>query len=802
MKLTRTLAAFCLLAVATAAGAQETGGVTGADFLIAPPLARVDAMGGVTDPLGAALDGMYMNPATIANLESMLVQVTLVPLPNDVLDTQIAVGFPLFGGYGGAAAQLLNTGGFTFVNESGQPQDTTNVFDAAVALSYARNVWSHLAVGANLKVIYRTLGTYSAFAGGGDVSSQILFETPHIGQAPKPPLRSQFAAELVSTNAQLAGEKDRRMREATRASTDAQKAVTDAERAVAELDSQIAKTEEAKRGELTARREAAQAKLEELRGRLTGSQADEQKALEGIEAWHEAEKQKAQAVHDGKVKDLEWVETERARLFEVIAEPGKELTNETLDANIDSTIAKTQDLLKDRTEAIGKDRTASEQKIQDRIAETEKSIEGYQTQITQAAGPRLKQLGDELDALKARKAELEGQAKSDAVNKEIQGLNGQISAKEKELAAAAADPWVKRLQDRIQQKRKDIEAMKADMAARATTADKTVAMAQATAARDVKAFEDLRVVLKRDLKKAVLKRDLAVLEAGPSTSAAEGPRNEFAATQKQLYLRLLAAMYKHEEQLFQSRLSTLVDDRTSRRQDFDASQEKESVTQEDDYAFQQRQLSAKISEMSANVPKGAPESDELKALRAQAVQLDASAADARKKFVTVETEFNAKEKALYDTESAAILGERARVRLVYLQTDTPYQNTAFSLGVRNVGTPVQFVSTPYPLPTTAFATLSYAPLNIEGHNVKLAAEFDYPFFESWSLGIGVEYVLADLAYFRAGYNVNELMNPLSAVSAGFGVHFVAGFTRYAVDYAFKPLGDYGFQHSISVSIGF
>ncbi len=48
----------------------------------------------------------------------------------------------------------------------------------------------------------------------------------------------------------------------------------------------------------------------------------------------------------------------------------------------------------------------------------------------------------------------------------------------------------------------------------------------------------------------------------------------------------------------------------------------------------------------------------------------------------------------------------------------------------------------------------------------------------------------------------RLESGLKAFSAGLGVHLTAGFTEYAVDYAFKPLAGYGFQHSIGVTISF
>ena len=88
---------------------------------------------------------------------------------------------------------------------------------------------------------------------------------------------------------------------------------------------------------------------------------------------------------------------------------------------------------------------------------------------------------------------------------------------------------------------------------------------------------------------------------------------------------------------------------------------------------------------------------------------------------------------------------------------------------------------------------------MEDHNLKLTSQLNVPFHDSISVGIGLEYVFAGLAYVRAGYTFGALDR---SFSTGFGVRLALGFTEYAVDYTFRPLPDYGYLHNFGVSIRF
>lgn len=110
-----------------------------------------------------------------------------------------------------------------------------------------------------------------------------------------------------------------------------------------------------------------------------------------------------------------------------------------------------------------------------------------------------------------------------------------------------------------------------------------------------------------------------------------------------------------------------------------------------------------------------------------------------------------------------------------------------------------FVSEGYPLPTTFSAALGYSFVNTDLHNAKLTAQLNVPFYDAISVAIGAEYVFADLVYVRGGYTIGAVDR---SFSTGAGVRLALGFTEVSVDYAFRPLPDYGLLHSIGVALSF
>jgi hypothetical protein len=808
MNTKRIATIFCLclaaLLVPLAASAQEGGGISGADFLTVVPAARPSAMGGVFDPLGLGLEAMDFNPSGLAPLDGMRLEVTIDPLPNEVMNTRLGFGFPLAGGYAAAGAQLLNTGGFTFVNEFGQPEATVNVFDAAAGFAYGRYVWSSLALGMDVKAVYRTLGpetTESAFAVAGNVGATGWFETPHIGQRPKAPTLKQLEDEFNKAKAAIEKEKEKRTASAAKGSAEARKRFEAAEKTVTDLTVQLESAAEEKKEAIAAKRQAAEAERDTVSAALAEAEKGDAAALADIDAWYKAEMGKAEAAYQKKVANLEWIAAERKRLFEVIDDPTKDLTPEMVDTNIDGSIQKTKAFQEERVAAINARTAAWEQRRRARIEDMNKTIAGYDALINEAVGPQRAELVKALEALKAERATLE---QDKAANKDRLGaLAKEIEAKQKEIDSLTSDPWVRRLQERIVAKQKEIAQIEADIAAGTKATEQEIAAEAAVAEKDVKGFEELRASLQKELKKAKLKRELGILEAR-NEKGVEKAKAEYKATEKALYTQLLDTMYEHESKILDARLEAVTTEAEIRRFDFQADQLKTTEAADDEWAFQDRTLSAKIAELSAGLARGAEEPEELKSLKADRAAKETAWRNAQAGIIAKQREFDAGEKARIDVLTTEIEIERWKTQLVYLQTDKPYLNTAIALGVRNVGSPVKFVSETVQMPMSATMNASYALLNVKDHNLKIALQGDLPLLDmySWSAGVGLEYVFADIAYARIGYSVSQTEYGLESLSGGLGVHLTAGFTRYAVDYAFKPLPDYGFQHSIGITVGF
>ncbi len=127
-----------------------------------------------------------------------------------------------------------------------------------------------------------------------------------------------------------------------------------------------------------------------------------------------------------------------------------------------------------------------------------------------------------------------------------------------------------------------------------------------------------------------------------------------------------------------------------------------------------------------------------------------------------------------------------------------YSHSQWGLGIRNIGPSFKFGNRSHPLPLTTMLGLSYY-----SDKVIIAGELDLPIDNAPSFGIGIEHKERFGAFHtsgRVGYRTNTVkdLGYLTGLSAGLGL----GINRFNIDYSWKPWGDLGTTHHISLRIGF
>ena len=176
---------------------------------------------------------------------------------------------------------------------------------------------------------------------------------------------------------------------------------------MADLTAQLESAAEDKKEAIAAKKQAAEAERDTAAAALADAEKSDAAALAEIDAWYKAEMGKAEATYQKKLANLEWIASERKRLFEVIDDPAKDLTPEMLDTNIDGSIQKTRAFQEERAKAITARNAAWEQRRRTRIEDMKKTIAGYEALIDQEVGPRRGELAKALETLKAEQATLQ-----------------------------------------------------------------------------------------------------------------------------------------------------------------------------------------------------------------------------------------------------------------------------------------------------------------------------------------------------------------------------------------------------------
>jgi hypothetical protein len=780
--------------------AQEEGGVTGADFLTSIPVARTNAMGGVFDGLDYYLEAIYINPAAYAPIDRLSFLFAIQPYPNDVTNSQLSFGMPLLGGVVAASAQFLNTGGFTYINEFFQPEETVNVYDAAASFGYSRYVWDELSFGINLKAIYRTLGEYNAFAVGGDVGGAYWFETPHVGQRPKPPSDKKIEKEYNSKISTIENERDRRVKEANEVVGELEKNIASLEKDISDISAKIDTADGEKQKTLIAKRDEMETGLTELKTQLASEHDNSRDALNKIDIWYKSELQAAEEVYGNKLAALRYVESERARLFSLINDPDKELTEEMINASIDENIDKTRDFFIERSESLNSQKDAYIEIRQQRIDEISEEVIEYMQKIEEETGPEISNLQEKLNSLESERDKL-GNSEEEDTKDQIQALDKQISETEKELDAAKSDPWIKRLDKRIEEKEKEIDELNEAITAKNEVTTKTIEELKKSVHKDTEDFNIIREDLNRELQKAKLKRELDLLNANKEKQT-EKAITTYEEKENKIYTDLLSVMYTNEEKIINAQADALEEDFENRRYDLETQFQKERERIEEEFAFQERYLSKKISDQQKKVKSdegGEAAANELAALEEELNTKKSGYGAELNELEKKQKQLLADEQYEYEKSMEELEWQKKLTRLIYLQTDDPYRNTSLHASLTNFGSKVKFVQEGYPLPTAGHLGAGYAVLNTNKHTVRLGLQLDIPFHDELALGVGAEYGFLHMVFVRAGYT---FLTPYKSFSAGVGALIPVGFTDFSVDYTFQPIPDYGFVHTFGISAYF
>ena len=810
---------------------EEGGGVTGADFLIAPTSIRTDAMGNVADGMYPDLSSIPYNPAILALFDDFSLQASMTPYPNSVSDITIQGAIPLGPGVLGINSQLLNIGEFTSYNSSGIAIGTVNIMDTAISAGYGYSFTDWLSAGAMLKGIYRGLGEYWAMSAAMDLGVHALFETPHIGQRPKAESIEQVKFRYDKTIEHLEKELASRLEEAAKVVVKAEKEFTSAKDKLKSMNNkrveEVPLSDEAAAAKAKEKSDTLEAEIaaqDEIVAELEAALSSAQKELSQEKLnqadWMDEQKTAAEQTYRDEIAYLVNIEEERKKIYSVIDDPSKGLTNEVIDNSINSLLERLESFRLEQREALTVSSREYVNRRESEIKRAEAGILAYEVKISDEIGDTKKKLDDQIAELNVKiesLEELEAKAKEEAktagesgdadakaaaqarvsdLATEVKIVSRELDVPEKALAELQKDTWIKRLTDRISDKNSDIAEFKTEIEEKDKQLQQQLTNLDEDIAAEIEALNILSKELKKDLKRSELQRDLDTLDASTEKSIAKAGK-DFSTNVLDNYTRLITAMYELEERIFQSRIDAEKENAAMKIYDLNKDNKSKMINLEDDFVFAQRFLKQKIKALEKTAEDTVP--PELETTHTELDKLEENyiqtSAELKVSFKENKEEIG----KIEESNISSIRKERERVRLIYLQTDKPYKNTSFIITFRNFGLPVKFESDSYPMPMSIYAALGYSFINLEKHRATVSAMSEYSFFEPISFGVGCEYSYADIVFVRAGYIFGR---PGQSITAGFGLKLDAGLSQYKIDYAFKPVTGYGYIHSFGITAQF
>ena len=157
------LAALLVLAMTVCAAAGEPG-TAGFLFLRLGNGARASGMGEAFTAVADDATGIYWNPAGMAAVEGVEINVTHNEWLMDIRFEQVSVVAEMFGGSAGLSFTGLYYGALDRYGEAPTltPDGTFSPYDLALSGGYARDILPNVAVGAVAKIIYSKIDFESA----------------------------------------------------------------------------------------------------------------------------------------------------------------------------------------------------------------------------------------------------------------------------------------------------------------------------------------------------------------------------------------------------------------------------------------------------------------------------------------------------------------------------------------------------------------------------------------------------------------------------------------------------------------
>ncbi len=127
-----------------------------------------------------------------------------------------------------------------------------------------------------------------------------------------------------------------------------------------------------------------------------------------------------------------------------------------------------------------------------------------------------------------------------------------------------------------------------------------------------------------------------------------------------------------------------------------------------------------------------------------------------------------------------------------------HENFRAGLSVENMGAKIKLEEDAFPLPRGFKLALAYMPLKYRFITAQIKKYSDENAAFSAGAEQGFDISARETVFLRAGYASGADENTGSGLNFGFGLKA----KEISIDYAFSPMGDFGFAHRVSFSIAF